>query len=211
MEAETPGYRRVELAGTVLLALAALATAWSTYQATHWRGDQAVDTSKATAAHIASSEASTGARQLTQVDIATFTQWIDATVTGDTELAEFYRRRFRHEFRPAFDAWIATDPLVNSAAPLTPFAMPEYEVAQAEESTRLNRVAIARSAAAGDANQRADNYMLAVVLFAAALFFAGISTKIAAPRQREFLVGFGALILVGTAIWVATFPVAIGT
>ena len=211
MEAQTPRHGRVELAGTVLLAVAALATAWSTYQATHWRGEQAVDTSKATASHIGSAEASTRAGQLTQIDIATFTQWIDATVAGNTELADFYRRRFRDEFRPAFDAWIATDPLENSAAPLTPFAMSEYEVSEAQESTRLNGVALTRSAAAGAANRRADDYMLAVVLFAAALFFAGISTKIASLRQREFLVGLGGVILVGTAIWVATFPVAIGT
>src|SRR5262249_28465541 len=47
---------RLEVLVTVLLAVAALATAWSTFQSGHWRGEQAVDTSKATAAHIESSE-----------------------------------------------------------------------------------------------------------------------------------------------------------
>src|SRR5262245_1318697 len=180
-EASSKRFRRVELVGTVLLACAALATAWSTYQAGHWRGDQAVDTSKATAAHIASSEASTRAGQLTEIDIATFTQWTNATVAGDARLATFYQRRFRDEFQPAFDAWIASDPLTNPSAPLTPFAMPEYTVAKAEEASHLNREAGAGSAAATDANQQADQYLLAVVLFAAALFFAGISTKIVSP------------------------------
>jgi hypothetical protein len=45
-----------------------------------------------------------------------------------------------------------------------------------------------------------------VVLFATALFFAGISNKIPSARQREFVVVLGAVILVGTAVWIATQP-----
>ena len=55
--------------------------------------------------------------------------------------------------------------------------------------------------------QRSNNYVLAVVLFATALFFAGISTKVRALRQREVLLAVGWLIFLGTAAWVATFPV----
>ena len=51
--------------------------------------------------------------------------------------------------------------------------------------------------------------MLAVVLFAAALFFAGISTKLSIPSQRVAVLLLGYLIFVGTTIWVATFPVTI--
>src|SRR5262245_51968577 len=124
-EPEDPRHRRVDLFATVLLAVAAVATAFSTYQSTRWRGDQAQDAARATAAHIASSEASTRAGQLTEIDVATFTQWIDADVAGDTELATFYRQRFRDEFQPAFEAWIATNPRTNPDAPHTPFEMPE--------------------------------------------------------------------------------------
>jgi hypothetical protein len=151
-------HRRLELVATIVLALAAVATAWSTYQGSRWRGEQAVDTSRATAARIDSAEASARAGQLTQIDIATFTEWVDATTAGDTALAGFYERRFREEFRPAFGAWLATDPLANPDAPLTPFAMPEYEVAEAQRASRLNREAGARSAAAGRANQHADDF-----------------------------------------------------
>ena len=61
--------------------------------------------------------------------------------------------------------------------------MPEYRLAEAQRSTTLNREAGERSAAAGAANRHADDYMLAVVLFAAALFFAAISTGIASVPQ----------------------------
>ena len=197
----------VELFSTILLAVAAVATAWSTYQSTQWRGEQAVSTSKATDARIESSEAATRAGQLTQVDIATFVQWTNAHVAGDSDLAEFYRRRFRPEFEPAFDAWIATEPFTNPDAPLTPFAMPEYRVSELVRSSELNAEAGQHSDDAGVANQRADNYVLAVVMLAAALFFAGISTKLSEERQREALLALGWLIFLGTAIWLSTSPV----
>jgi len=172
--------------------------------------EQAIDTSRATAARIDSAEASARAEQLTQIDIAPFTEWVDATTAGDTALAGFYELRFREEFRPAFDAWLATDPLANPDAPLTPFAMAEYEVAEAQRASRLNREAGARSAAAGRANQHADDYMLAVVLFATALFFAGISGKVGARRQREVLIGLSTAVLLGGLVWVATLRVSFG-
>jgi len=199
----------VELFSTVLLAVAAVATAWSTYQSTQWRGEQAVSTSRATAARIESSEAATHAGQLTQVDIATFVQWTDAHLTGDAGLATFYRRRFRPEFVPAFDAWIAAKPFTNPDAPLTPFTMPEYRVSQSTLSSELNAQAGEHSNDAEAANQRADDYVLAVVLLASALFFAGISTKLHEERQREALLALGWLIFLGTAIWLGVSPVQV--
>jgi hypothetical protein len=201
--------RHFELLATIVLAVAAVATAWSTYQGARWRGEQAVETSRATAARIESSEAATRAGQLTEIDIATFTQWVDATVGGDPALAEFYEHRFREEFQPAFQAWLATDPLTNAEAPLTPFAMPEYELAETRRAERLNDTATARTALAGAANEHADHYLLALVLFAAALFFAGVSGKLRPRRQREILLGIGVVFLIGAAIWVATQPVSI--
>ena len=80
-------------------------------------------------------QSSTRAGQLTQVDIATFIQWVDADVKNDEKLARFYRKRFRPEFPPAFAAWIATKPKTNPKAPLTPFAMPQYRLATAKEAS----------------------------------------------------------------------------
>jgi hypothetical protein len=207
MTADERRHHRVEFLVTVLLAVAAVATAWSTYQSVLWRGEQAADSSKATAAHIASSEASTRAGQLTQVDIATFVQWIDAEFAGDTQLARFYRRRFRSEFRPAFAAWVATSPRTNRTAPISPFAMPQYRVSEAVRSARLNTAAGEHANAAQEANERSGNYVLAVVLFAVALFFAGMATKLRSLRKQEVLLVLGWVVFLGTAAWVATFPV----
>jgi hypothetical protein len=51
--------------------------------------------------------------------------------------------------------------------------------------------------------------MLAVVLFASALFFAGISTKLHTDSARRAVLGLGWLVFLGTAIWLATLPVQV--
>jgi hypothetical protein len=135
-------------------------------------------------------------------------QWVDAYAQRQTELADFYHRRFRAEFKPAVEAWIATRPLKNPVAPLTPFAMPQYAVAARAEAERLDAQAETWSAKARANVQRATNYVLGVVLFAASLFFAGISTKLDSPRLRRVLLGFGLGVFILTAVWLATFPVS---
>ena len=120
------GTDRLEIVATVLLALATVATAWSGYQASRWNGEQAKAFSRGNAARIESTRASSRADTLTQIDIATFTQWVNAYARDETMLADFYFKRFRAEFKPAVDAWIATKPLKTPNAPLTPFAMPQY-------------------------------------------------------------------------------------
>jgi hypothetical protein len=199
----------VETVAAVLLALATVATAWSGYQASRWNGEQAKAFSRANAARIESTRAGNLANAQTQIDVATFTQWVDAYAQEQTELADFYFRRFRAEFKPAMDAWIATRPLQNPDAPLTPFAMPEYQVASREDAQRLETQADALSAEARANVQRATNYVLAVVLFATVLFFAGMAAKFRTHRLRVALLAFGVFILVGTVIWLATFPVSI--
>jgi hypothetical protein len=48
-----------------------------------------------------------------------------------------------------------------------------------------------------------------MVLFAVALFFAGISTKLRSPPLRRSLLVVGGVLFVGTVAWIATFPVSV--
>ena len=89
---------------TVLLLVAALGTSWSSYQATRWNGEQAKAASRTNAIRIDAARAQGLGQAQTQVDVATFIAWVDASQSGDPKLAHFYLDRFRDEFRPAFDA-----------------------------------------------------------------------------------------------------------
>jgi hypothetical protein len=203
------GRDRIELAAAVLLALAAVATAWSSYQATRWNGEQAKKASSVNKTRIEAARAADLATSQTQIDIATFVQWVDAYAHDDTELAAFYRDRFRAEFRPAFEAWIATRPLQTEGAPPTPFAMPEYQLAAAAEAKRLDAEAELLAAEVRTDIQRSSNYVLGVVLCAVALFFAGISTKLTLPRVRKGMLALGWLVFIGAVVWIATSPVSV--
>jgi hypothetical protein len=199
----------VDVAATVLLALATVATAWSGYQASRWNGEQAAAAGRSNAARIESTRASSLADAQTQVDVATFTAWVDAYAREEADLAAFYRRRFRPEFAPAVTAWVATQPLKNPDAPLTPFAMPQYRLAARDEAAMLEARAEAEAARVRVDIQRSTNYVLAVVLFAATLFFAGMSAKLPSPRLRLALLTMGLVTFTGALVWIATSPVSL--
>jgi hypothetical protein len=199
----------VEIVATILLAFAAVATAWSSYQANRWNGEQTKAGSRVNALRIDAARAQGLAQAQTQVDIAMCFQWANATSTGQPQLADFYSTRFRPEFQPAFDAWQATDPLASPHAPPTPFALDEYQLQARAESERLDAQAEAMSAVVRGNIQRSANYVLAVVLFAVALFFAGMSTKLRGSGVRKALLVVGCVVFVGAALWIATFPISL--
>jgi hypothetical protein len=197
-----------EIVTAILLALATLATAWAGYQSSRWHGKQAEAAGATNALRAEGTRAAGEANRNAQIDVATFTQWIDARAQGDEELAAFYRQRFRKEFQPAFNAWLAQKPFTNPDAALTPFAVPEYTLAAQQEEARLDAAAEASADAMRADIERADRYVLAVVLFAAALFFAGISTRLKGHTRLWILV-LGCALFTGTAVWLASFPVTV--
>jgi hypothetical protein len=87
--------------------------------------------------------------------------------------------------------------------------MPEYQLEARAEAEQLEAEAEDWSAKARTNIQPATNYVLAVVLFAAVLFFAGMSARLQSPRIRRILLGFGVVLFVGTVAWIATFPISI--
>ena len=66
----------VEVVSTVVLSLAAVAIAWSGYQASRWTGEQAKAFSRANAARLESTRWSNLANSQTEIDVATFPQWV---------------------------------------------------------------------------------------------------------------------------------------
>ena len=200
---------RLELVAALLLALAAISTAWATYQSSVWRGKQAKAQSASIATRVESTREASVANRQVQVDVALFIQWVNAFARGEGELTTFYRNRFRDEFVPAFEAWVATRPRENPKAPRSPFELPEYRLAANEEADALEQQAADFGLVVARDVERADSYMLAVVLFAIALFFAALSTRLTSRDLQLALVAMGYIVFLGTAIWLATQPVSI--
>ena len=216
-----------ELVAVILLALAAVATAWAGFQAAKWGGVQASNTSQANAARTESVRFSTLAGQQASIDVTTFFNWISAVVddadSGDIvapyageeyvpapqTLSGFIFDRMRDEFRPAVQAWLDADPFRNPDAPANPFQMPEYELAAATQAHALQGEAEAKSNTAAHANQTSDNFIVSAVLFAAALFFAALSGKLVKSRYKTIALGIATIVFVGTIIYVFTLPIEV--
>jgi hypothetical protein len=198
-----------EIVATALLAVATVATAWSGYQATRWGQEVTKAQSASNNSRALATRADDLANTQTSVDVETFSSWVDAYARGETELADFYYARFREEFRPAVEAWVATMPRQNPDAPLTPFVMPEYQLEAREEAARQDEITAQNSAKSRENLQRQSNYVLGVVLFATALFFAGMSTRVSMRPLRLLILGMGCAVFLGTVVWVATSPVSV--
>ena len=84
--------------------------------------------------------AATQASQDRTQDLLNFNRWLEVTTDGNTELADLYERRFRDEFRPAFDRWIAEDPLHNPNATPSPLREPNYMLANAVKADQLEKL-----------------------------------------------------------------------
>jgi len=216
-----------ELLATVLLALAAVSTAWAGFQSAKWGGVQASSYSAAGAARTESVRYSTLGGQQRLVDVTTFSNWLEAVVadvdSGAIEapadatqyeptprtLSGFTYERLRAEFRPSVDAWLDTNPFLDNTAPPTPFAMEEYQLAAETESARLELEAEARSTIAASSNQTSDNYVLTAVLFASALFFAALASKMVRTPYKVACLTIAAIMFLGTAVYVLSLPIEV--
>jgi len=215
----------LELAAAILLAVAAILTAWTAFQATKWGGVQANSFSEAGALRTESTRFSTLAGQQAQVDISTFTNWLNALQAdiraGDVEspasaaeyeptpdnLSGFLFERFREEFKPAVNVWLDTDPFTDPNAPATPFDVPEYELEARQMAEDLQAAADETAQKARDANQTSDDYVIITVAAALVLFFAGLSSKLSRPRNRVLTLGLGVVAFVFALFLVFTLPI----
>jgi hypothetical protein len=122
--------------------------------------------------------------------------WVNAKASSNDQLEQFYRQRFRPEFRQSFDTWLATKPLVNPQAPPTPFALPSYRSEHGQRAIELENQAKALFEAGHRANHYADTYVLGTVLLATVLFFCGIIPQFPDLRVRLVLIGMAVVLLI---------------
>lgn len=201
----------VDILATIVMAVAALATAWSAFQSDQWSDTVSFSLAQANAARTEAARSYTRAGQLTEVDLASFFAWIEQAqrevAAGEIDassgyepdpdtLSGFLYLRFRPEFRTAMDAWLATRPFITEGAPPTPFAMDEYVVAEATEAERLETLADEKYAAAEAADDNDDKYVMSTIIFAGIFLFAGLSTKMRTRLGQNLMLGLSVVLLI---------------
>jgi hypothetical protein len=177
----------VEIAVAVVISLAGLMTSWAAYQATLWSGEQAAHYARSGRYRTQASQASlqAAANQTWQVGLAV--AWVDAKEGGQDRLAAFYQSRMPADLKPAFDAWVAQDPIHNPNAPPSPFRMNGYRPAALGEAETLEVQASQAFQAGQRANRIADAFTRAAVILAMSMFFGGILQVFRATSVRVAL------------------------
>jgi hypothetical protein len=197
----------IEIIAAALLALATMISAWCAFSSSEWHGDSTEYYNKSNTSMIKSAELLDRAQQQVLIDVVVFSNYYNAISVGDLQLAETYKNRaFSPELKVAFEAWMATNPLVNPDARATPFAMPEYKRPYRTKGLAEQRISKEQAAKGKDAMRMSNTYILLTVLFASVLFFAGISTKFKDFRIKLALLAFGIFIFIVAAVVVGLQP-----
>ena len=189
------------------MSLMVVLTAWTGFQSTHWSSVQAERYSRATAARTESVRASNTAGQQIALDVAVFIAWTEAYAEGDDRRADFVYERFPDRLRPAADAWVALEPLDDSDAPATPFEMDEYVVPAVQEADERLLEADESLDHASAAANHTSSYVATTVVFAAVLFFAGMSTKLTSRRNRMVVMVLAGIGTVAGIARLLTLPI----
>jgi len=205
-EAVTRRERTLEIIAALLLSLATVGIAWSGYQAARWSGIQAQRYTQASTARSLANRASTLAEQERTQDLLNFNRWLEVKTEGNTELTALYERRFRDEFRPAFAAWLSSDPLTNAHAISSPLLEKQYVLADAVKADRLEKLGDVRFEQGKQATENADDYVFVTVFFAVVLFFAGISLRFTWLPIRIGILALAATLLVYGVIRIGALP-----
>ncbi len=196
----------IEIAEAVVLALVAVATAWSGYQSAKWDGHQALLYGSSTRLVVEAAATREEARQLQVYDALTLNAWIVAKERDDENLVANYLRRFSPEFRVAFEAWLKADPLKNPKAPIGPAFMPEYHNARLAQAQQLNEEATAAFSEGTEARETAERYVQMTVLLATILFLTALAQRFRVRKVRVGLFLVAAALMVYALVAVGTYP-----
>jgi hypothetical protein len=196
----------IEVAEAVVLALAAVATAWSTYHAAQWNGQQSSLYATATRLRVEAAVAATEGGQQRLLDVVTFNTWIEAHERQDDKLATLYVHRFSPAYRSAFEAWLKTEPFARPNAPAGPLWMPEYRNAQLEHADELNKKATDAFAEGIEARNTANSYVRVTLVLATVLFLVAIAQRFKLRKVRVGLLLVAAVLMLYALASVATYP-----
>jgi hypothetical protein len=200
------GHEILEIAEALVLAVVAITTAWSGYQAERWTGHQAELYGHASKLRVQAEATATFANQERLYNSSTVVEWLNAEAHGDQKLADLFERRFLPEYRPAFEAWKKTDPINNPNAPAGPQLMAEYRSSKTEEAAKLNGQATVVFDQGTQGRQRADQYVRITVTLATVLLLMAISQRFKIRSVRLGLLVIALLLLCFPIYHILTLP-----
>jgi hypothetical protein len=200
------GHNVLEIAEAIVLAVVAIATAWSGYQAALWTGHQSELYGTSSKLRIQAAGLQTTANQERLYNAATVVEWLKAEAQGEKKLGAIFERRLLPEFRPAFEAWKATDPLNNPNSPPGPQMMREYHSSKTETAANLDNQASELFEQGNIARRHSDDYVRLTVMLATVILLTAISQRFKIRSVRVGLAVLVGLLLCSTIYHILTLP-----
>lgn len=199
---------REETLSVVMTSMAAVATAWSAFEAAIWSGRQTFALADATKLRQLSSEARLEGDQQQAFDASMFIAYAGAYADGNETFSQFLYQRFPPRLKTATDAWLATKPLESKDAPPHPLMMAEYKIEAHERALVLGKEADDALVVGGRANRTSDIYVLGTVLLATIILLASLGPRLRRRNPRRVMLLMGGVALLFAIGWLATRPVA---
>lgn len=208
-EAEQARERRdrvISIVEAIVLSLVAVVAAYSGFAAAKWGTESSVSLARASALRTRASRADLEALVTRTQDSVSFNAWFTAFVAGNAKAQRIASRRLRPGYRPAFHAWLATDPAHNPKSPPGPAYMPQYVVPQERVAAADDHAADVAFTRGEDAGGTSDKYVRDTVFLATVLFLVGISSHFSLRQARYGLVGIALLLFVFSVVQLAGLP-----
>jgi len=205
-ESEGRHSRIVQIGEAALLALVTLTAAWAGYSAAKWGTASRIDIAESSTLRNLATRDDLTAISLRNFDASTFNAWYIAFTLNNPQKEALAERRFRPEFRVAFNAWMATDPVHNPHAPAGPTYMPQYKLAPQAQANKLDNEASAKFQVGNHDGAVGDEYVRITVFLAAVLFLVGIGSSFKLHGVRYALIALGSVLLVVAIVLILQQP-----
>ena len=214
VEPEDPWERRQRILDSwtaIILAIAAVATTWASFQASQWSDAQSDAQSRSAIQRSDANRAASEATSQAVVDSEMWISWVEAVDAGQKDRAGFLRDRFSPALDRAQQEWLGRVPVDAEGNPAqvpdgTPLDLASYVVPAQLQADELSNKAEASLADADEASNISTRYVMLAVLFALVLFFASVATKFTSPKIQVALILTGLLLLVTTAVRMLLLP-----
>jgi hypothetical protein len=187
-----------DIAAGVILAVAGLLSAWATFQASLWGGNQAAAFAEANRLQTEASRLEIVATQRQATALAVAHAWL------------FYERQMDPNQRRMFEAWRAQlpDDLAAAKEDVNQPAIPMPPLLQTGREAAAQMRAEAETAfqEGQTANDIGDRFTFVTVILSLALFLAGTGQLLRVRLARNFVIGLAGLILLGAALYSLQIP-----
>lgn len=190
----------LEILIAALLGIAAVLTAFAAFKADLADGDTLKAFQEGSAIYDDANQQYLEGNQQVTNDVNVFTQYVIAVLEDNQELAgEIQNRLMDPALSEATDEWVAAEGEIPSAIEADAYEVEAY--ARADALTEEGDALFAR---AEDKDKEGDNFTLATVILAMALFFGGVAGVTRSHTISVAMTFFAAILISGAGVYMLT-------